>query len=194
MKRNKYNLIEIALAIGILAIGAAAIVALFPLGFQETRNSIGENYSAEAADNMLAYIAREAYSDWNSLFDGDGDGEGTSSLIPSSKPFVAPDSTMDASTWGSAVEGDIYDPGTTNDGVYGLKVISSDDNSIADFTGEVLLWKSKVKNIRVSGEDINELDYDKAVALHLEISWPVEKPYAQRKENTYYFELFNYNQ
>jgi hypothetical protein len=183
MRRNKYNLIEIALSIAILAIGLTAIVSLFPVGFQEMRDSIGENYSTETADSMFAFIAREAYDEdtWNYLFVTGG------GAIPSSKPSTV----LTSSTGWTQLEGDIYNP-NAGDGVYGLKVTSDEGNNI-DFTGEVLLWKSEIKNIRVSGEDINELEYNYAVALHLEISWPVEKPYAQRKKNIYYFELFNYN-
>ena len=198
---KKFNLIEIALSLGILAIGLTAIVSLFPLGFQEIRDSIGENYSSEAADSMLAYIARESYKDWDPLFDGNGDGSGANCLIPSddSKPVIASSGTLDPSSWGTAVEGDIFSitdpnatPSTTN-GIFGLKVMSG-DGSISDFTGEVLLWKSNVENIRAAGQNIDFLEYNEAVALHLEISWPVEKPYNQRKKNMFYFELFNYNQ
>ena len=175
-KHNFFNLVEIALAIGILAIGVTAIMSLFPLGFQETRDSIGENYASEAADSMLAYIARAAYNDWSVL-----------DTIPTSKPSTSLTST----TGWTLLEGNIYNPGADT-GIYGLKVTTG--ASTVDFTGEVLLWKSKVQDIRAAGEDISELGWTDAVALHLEISWPVELPYAKRKKNTYYFELFNYGQ
>ena len=184
MKSKSFNLIEIALAIGILVIGLTAIISLFPLGFQGVRDSIGENYSSETADSMLAYIARTAYNDW-----GTDDTPGViynSSEIPTVKPVSALTNT----TGWAQLEGDIYNP-SADAGVYGLKIIAGD---ITDFTGEALLWKSNVKGIRAAGEDIADLNYDEAAALHLEVSWPVEKPYAQRAKNTYYFELFNFNQ
>ena len=178
MRYKKYNLIEIALSIAILALGLTAIVSLFPLGFQEIGDSIGETYSSLVADSMMAYVSREAYSDWNAL-----------DTIPTSKSSTVLDNT---SGW-SKLEGDIYDPGEGN-GIYGLMLTSGSNSSITDFTGEALLWKSKIKNLRAAGVSIAELPYSDATALHLEISWPVEKPYGQRKKNTYYFELFNYNQ
>jgi hypothetical protein len=184
MKQKKFNLIEIALAIGILAIGVTAIMSLFSLGFQEIRDSVGENYSSEAADSMLAYIARVAYHDWDDIV-------GTNAS-PGSIPRSKPTSKFINSSWSDNIEGDIWDdedPDT--DGIFGIKVVTG---SSTDFSGEMLIWESKVKDIRAAGDDIAELDYDSAVVLHLEISWPVEKPYAQREQNTYYFELFNYNQ
>jgi hypothetical protein len=177
MRYKKYNLIEIALSIAILALGLTAIVSLFPLGFQEIGDSIGETYSSMAADSMIAYVAREAYSDWTIL---------------DNVPTAEPSTVLTSTTGWTKLEGDIYDP-DEGPGIYGLMLTSGDDNSITDFTGEALLWKSKVQNIRAAGETIAELPYDDAAALHLEISWPVEKPYDQRKKNTYYFELFNYN-
>jgi hypothetical protein len=191
MKCKRYNLIEIALSIAILALGLTAIVSLFPLGFQEIGDSIGETYSSMAADSMIAYVAREAYRDWDIIEDNDN--------VPTSKPNITDTGILDPGAWEDAAEGDIYvitdenaTPSTTN-GIYGLMLTSGDDNSITDFTGEALLWKSKIQDVRAAGETI-DLEYNEAAALHLEISWPVEKPYAQRKKNTFYFELFNYNQ
>jgi hypothetical protein len=164
------------------------------------RDSIGESYSSEVADSMFAYIAREAYDEdtWNSLFVTDG------GSIPVSKPTVPDDSTMNPGDWGEAVdansqweEGNIFKPTGSADGIYGLKLMSGDNNSIADFTGEVLLWKSQMENVWAEADEgfIHQaLTLDSAVTLNLEISWPVEKPYDKRRKNTYYFELFNYNQ
>ena len=171
-----FNLVEVALAIGILAVGITGIMSLFPLGFQDTRDAIGENYVSETADSMLAYIARSAYNDWTIL-----------DSIPTLKPSS---SLMSTAGW-EQQEGDIYNP-HSNPGIYGLQVTSG-GGAIVDFTGEALLWKSKVQNITAAGLDISELDWSDATVLHLEISWPVEKAYAAREKNTYYFELFNYN-
>jgi hypothetical protein len=181
MKRKNYNLVEIALAIGILAIGMTTVVSLFPLGFQTTKAAIAENYSSQTGDSMLAYIARESYSDWTIVDD-----------IPEAKPTS---SLTNIANWTHA-EGSIYIPSPgTADGIYGLKVTSGDNNTITDFTGEALLWKSPIQNIMVDGNRLDlDNDYDESAALHLEISWPIEKPYAQREKRTFYFELFNFNQ
>ena len=177
-----FNLVEIAVAIGILAVGVTGIMSLFPLGLQETRDSIGENYTSETAESFLAYIASEAYSNWDDVLNS----------IPTAKPSS---SLTNTTGWGEPLTGEggnIYYP-DVGDGIYGIKVTSG-EGSISDFSEEALLWKSKVKNLAVAGEEISEFDLSKAVTLHLEISWPVEKPYAKRLKSTYYFELFNYDQ
>lgn len=183
MKRKKkifFNLIEVALAIGILAIGLTTILSLFPLGFDRARESVGENYCAEAADTMFAYIANQAYKNWSVI-----------NSIPTTKPSSV---STNPSTWTQpeGYYGDIYQIPSALAGVYGIKV--STLGGAVDFTGEALLWKTKVKNLKVAGYEIGEIDYSKAAGINLEISWPAEKQYAQRKKNTYYFELFNFNQ
>jgi uncharacterized protein (TIGR02598 family) len=174
---KKFSLIEIALAIAILAVGITSILSLFPLGMQETRDSIGQNYSSETAQSLFAFITKETYNNW-SIMD----------YIPTTKPS----SKFTDSNWSYYFETDIWDENahtlsSDEDGIYGLKVSTGDTN---DFTGEALIWKSQLENIPEPGDLAN---YDEAAALYMEISWPVEKPYAKREKNYYYMELYNYN-
>ena len=53
VKKQAFNLIEILIALGILAIGMVAVLGLFPLGFATTRDAMAESSSADAADQML---------------------------------------------------------------------------------------------------------------------------------------------
>jgi hypothetical protein len=184
--KHYFNLVEVALAIGILAIGVTAIMSLFPIGFERSREAIGENYCAEAADSLFSYIARETTSssgNWTSFF--------TNELIPTSKASFADDKTDSAGDWISA-EGDVYtllDYPDGQSGVYGIKVQTGD---VTDFTGQALLWQSNLPTLLVSDEEVN-IPNTSAVGVNLEISWPVEKPYSKRKKNYYYFELYNSN-
>ena len=89
-------------------------------------------------------------------------------------------------------EGDIYtllDYPSGQSGVYGIKVQTGD---VIDFTGNALLWQSAIPTLQISDTALN-LSNTSAVGVNLEISWPVEKPYAKRKKTFYYFELFNTN-
>jgi Tfp pilus assembly protein PilV len=53
LHRHRFNLIEILIALGILAIGMVAVLGLFPVGFATTRDAMAESSSADAADQML---------------------------------------------------------------------------------------------------------------------------------------------
>ena len=193
MRKKYFNLVEVALSIGILAIGVTSILALFPVGFDRSRQAIGENYCAEAADSLFSYIARkgsENSDNWDLLFGASGE---SAALIPAVKPSSITDSV---SGWNQTAGGeDMNDIYYVNDddppvpGVYGIKVQT--DNTI-DFSGEAIIWQEDLPEMLVSNESVS-VDTDIAVRVNLEISWPVEKPYEKRKKTFYCFELFNSN-
>ena len=193
-----FNMIEVTLAIGILAMGATAVLALFPLGIDRNKSSIGENYCAEAASSLLAYVSSMAIATdgWNDLFGAGGDipGESSKATIPAS-------SRLDNGfSFSNVVSGDVFtvsDNGMNeNNGLYGIKVetFNYDETSLVgtDFTGEALLWYETVGSIGIAGNDV-DIDSDIAVKVNLEISWPVTTQYRFRKKNNYTLDLFNYN-
>ncbi|MCF7791658.1 MAG: hypothetical protein K9M56_06635 [Victivallales bacterium] len=196
LNRKKYfSLVEIAIAIGILAIGVTAIMSLFPVGLSRSRGAIGKNYCADAADSLFAYISRAANA-------STGDWAGIVSLLPREKVDIPDTGRLGSDfSFGDTAnsEGDIYydaddintsgETVTAGDGVYGIKVLT---DHVVDFTGEALLWQTDIPPAQVTGEEVS-LSSDEAVGINLEISWPVEKPYSERKKNYYYFELRNSN-
>ena len=70
LKREFFTLVEVTMAIGVIAVGMMGIMALFPIGFQATKSAIGDNYSSELADQFMNIVAMQckAYADTN----GDG--------------------------------------------------------------------------------------------------------------------------
>jgi hypothetical protein len=183
-KIKNFNLIEVTLAIGILAIGATAVLALFPLGIDRNKSSIGENYCADAAGDIVSYIEGVAINDWNNI-----------SVIPTVKKDIKSSSRYENDfTFGALLGGAIYkvtdadsesSPMSTdgNDGIYGIK-FSSDPtasaSSVVDFMGEIQLWRTDANSEITTG-------------LYLEISWPVTMRYDLRNKNYYYIEIFNYD-
>lgn len=51
-----FNMIEVLLALTVIAIGMSSILGLFPVGLNASRNAIAENMSADVADQMVTYI------------------------------------------------------------------------------------------------------------------------------------------
>ena len=189
-RKNYFNLVEVALAIGILAIGVTAVLALFPVGFDKSKQAVGENYCTEASDSLFSYVSRRANEDignWQTFFGATG---GDAPLIPATKPSTEVNSTSGwTQTGGGGDMNDIYFIDPPVDGVYGIQVSTG---NVVDFTGQGLLWQEELPKLEVSGTSIS-IDTGIAVGINLEISWPIEKPYAQRKKNYYYFELYNTN-
>lgn len=52
----RFNMIEVALALVILAIGLSSVMVLFPVGLKASRNSIADNNLADVAERVGAYI------------------------------------------------------------------------------------------------------------------------------------------
>ena len=53
---SKFNLVEIVLAIGVVALGMAAVLALLPPALNANRASQGDANTTEIASNMVTYI------------------------------------------------------------------------------------------------------------------------------------------
>lgn len=53
---SKFNLVEIVLAIGVVALGMAAVLALLPPALRANQDSQGDTDAAEIAANMVTYI------------------------------------------------------------------------------------------------------------------------------------------
>ena len=53
---RRYNLVEVILALGVVAIGVVSIMALFPIGANASRDASMETYSANVSDEMLQFV------------------------------------------------------------------------------------------------------------------------------------------
>ena len=52
----RFNMIEVALALVILAIGLSSVLVLFPVGLKASRSSVADNNLADIAEQMGSYI------------------------------------------------------------------------------------------------------------------------------------------
>jgi len=52
----RFNMVEVALALVILAIGLSSVLVLFPVGLKASRNSIADNSVGDIAERMAAYL------------------------------------------------------------------------------------------------------------------------------------------
>ena len=80
MKRLKFNMVEIALAIAVISIGLSAVLVLFPVGINAARAAMDENSYYDAAE-LIANFVRSELS------------KSSTSLIDSGEPVVPPTPT-----------------------------------------------------------------------------------------------------
>ncbi len=190
-------MIEVTLAIAIVALGMAGILALFPVGFQSARDSVGDNYVNDASQLFLSYIKLRAKEDtstppavqtqaqintqWDDVI----------GVIPDTKPD-APTPSIDTtnpslSGWTQAEVPNLYYCGT--DGLF--RIYSG--SGLNDFKAGVRVWTTRIVSpiLNQAGDWIYNSPYDtEACGLNIEFSWPVEKPYAQRTKRFFYYEIF----
>lgn len=184
LKIRHFNLVEIVGALVIIAFGVTAAMAILQPSIRASRDSVGDNYSADVANQFMSYIEVKARQNWSSVVGTDS----AFSAAPPSAPATIADSNVDApSSWGGAVgSGNIYTTGgslSTTSGIYGVK-------SGGDFSGHVKVWKKQISDFCFNGSTTS-IPKSKAVRFHIEVSYPADKPYSSREKKYYSLEVFN---
>ena len=206
MKRHPFSMVEILLALGVVAIGICSVMVLFPVGASATRDAAMETYAANAADQILHMVkyelTRDGGSSWNTYIC-----DNTSTAVGIALPLNSVDSLEDDiddinNKWtdtnpligGNTLKSGIYSytegdwhyyqilvhRGSPNDSF--SKVL---EDNVIDFRGLATLWATKVN---VQGVN---LPLNFATRLHLKIEWPVELPASARQSAYYTLEVFN---
>jgi len=66
--KKRFNLIEITLAMAVLALGMTGVMALFPVGFKANNESVGTNNAVLVANKVYGIIKASKSQDWNKWF------------------------------------------------------------------------------------------------------------------------------
>jgi type II secretory pathway pseudopilin PulG len=182
MKKQHFSLVELMLALGVVAIGVCSIMVLFPIGANASRDASMETFAAQAADQMLNFRKYKLYNTWDL------------GNIPSG----APSSIGNTGGLDFCTNTDNWEPGTIpqlysyksspSSGLYQL--ISYKDGAespLTDCDYRVIL-KLYYDTIKVGS---NTYSTDFAVRLNVEASWPAELPDAQRQKALYTMDVFS---
>ncbi len=209
---RQYNLVEVILALGVVAIGVVSIMALFPIGASATRDAAMETYSSNAADEMFHMLQFMALNDGTTLDDSWNKWIKADTKLGTSKPNYTDDNT-DKDKWErlgdstKGIDGNIFQAKPAKKGVF-LLISHHDssadkdaaladagdtesDNTITyekvDFRAVVLVWK---ENVREDPTDATkDIGFDEAAKLVIEVSWPEEMPYAARQKRYFSYEI-----
>ena len=209
---KQFTLVEVTMSIAVIAIGMMGIMALFPIGFQASRNAIGDNYSSDLADQFLNVVAMQCKQykigvkdGWGEWITGDANTGWTNYNSSINNIDTKPsDTALDSANVikGNMVFGDIDNNGYDDAGLYfdndtpGAFYVEAKSGNITDFEGVIALWTEPIEydvgqfithDGTVSGE------HTIATRLCLEISWPKSIPYSRREKRNYVLEVFNPN-
>jgi hypothetical protein len=200
-----FNMIEVVLAMAIIAFGMTSILGLFPVGLNALRASMADNSCSDAIDQMGGYLKNQAeysattfsnmISAGTALPSAKTSTAGGKSADTLSAEFIAAYLNNDTSTYAPVfADWNIYMVPAGANFPYIYFIVQGPINSKAyDFAAMALVWKSPVVyNMKNSSGAITQMTdsaYAEFAGLNFEVSWPLQKPYAEREKRYYYIEV-----
>lgn len=191
-----FNMVEIVLALGVVAIGVVSIMALFPVAANASRDAMAETYACNAADHVLHYLEHQiriktaTVDGWDNYIVN----AVTATHIPAAEPSAAdktdftPAYAANTTLYPKPSTAGVYKVIRFVDGSAGTDDLYEPANDIMDFEAVLAVWQEAVTIPGGSGPVA--LDATFAVALHAEISWPAKLPYERRQKSLYHSEIF----
>ena len=177
-------MVEISLAMAVLALGVISIMALFPIGLNANRDAMAENYAADSADMLLHYYSSMLKTSWTDA----------QAQLPPAK------ATTEGAWTGTPVS---LSPSTvlTPDSVANSGVCKVEQRTgaapgtVVDFAGVYRVWRSDVtysyyNAVLGAWTPTATISQDTGLALNLEVSWPAQAAYTARQKVRYYLEVF----
>lgn len=206
-KRSAFNLIEITLAIAVVAIGVAAVMALFVPALNASKDSLTDTYTADVVNTFVTYVRGELTRDWTNISNFNdkekvatddmlkldnanywqlGNSLITGTGIYDCKDTKSPDPKPDDSVY-QTIKGECAKS------VFRIKVDP-------DFTAHMRIWYEELNDSDKNPNQFNKngtpesLTNDKGIVrFYFELSWPATIPYAARKKSLYVTEFYNRN-
>jgi type II secretory pathway pseudopilin PulG len=199
LKINYFNMIEVALAMAIIAFGMTSILGLFPVGLNAARASIAENSGSDAAEQLAAYLkSASEYStvSFNNSFVTAGGTILDHGGLPAdavldtySNDFLDAVKTQNFTNFPRIGEWQLYRTGANSSVFFVLQ--GPEGETSYDFAAMIKIWKTPVTcrfmndNVAVTNTDDG---YNYSGGINLEISWPIEKKYIEREKKYFYIE------
>ena len=208
--KHGFNLIEITLAIAIIAFGMSSILVLFPQGLQTTTDAVADSVVPDTADYVMSYMQAMIDIGWrdkdgnpsdenpvlkNALLDGEPSEKIKTAADPGSNidfenlDNISSDNEKTINLFKAKGQRGIYlyeqsyYPTASKD--------FNEEEKMVDFSAIVLVWKEPKTWLYHAGDAPVKFDDDKAATLCVEISYPASKPYSAREKQFYRLELYN---
>ncbi|MBN2451304.1 MAG: hypothetical protein JXR77_13005 [Lentisphaeria bacterium] len=183
-RRRWFNLIEVVLALGVIAFGLVSILALLPASIKSGRDSVGETHSSQGAENLIGLLANRM---------GDAESDAAWAEVALVLPTGKPGATEPAEGWVRWFEQDgiTYWRAGDQQQFYRLDMRRAGSDT-AEFTAVCRAWRQSVTLSEYDDGTWSSrtLPSSEAVALHVEIGWPAEIPYARRQKALYALNVF----
>ncbi len=190
-RQNRFNLVEVVLAMGAIAVGMVSMMALFPVGTKASRDAMVANHSADMADQTLRTLAGRSRDGWEIWITGgripDGQANMPSGVVPplndASLEDVSGDGTMLRNTaeTGQFVLLHYADANGNN---------RHDQGELLDFSAVMRVWRTPIRLTKADGSE-EWIPYEVAAQLNCLVEWPAHLPPGRRQRSFYSLDVFN---
>ena len=218
MKKHFFNMVEIALAMVVISLGITGILGLFSVGVNAKKAAINENNVADAAEYVLgvykAFVCNKYESGESITLDSLGlkgalsnDDSATALNITDWDANKNSYFTLSGNTSAKKESGLYYKSSTTAiPQVFCYMAVRESETGnelVADTQLQGYVWAAKVPVTFAESTGVTsqggsgttsknvELDYKYGVRVYLELSWPVDKPYAERNKKVFVMDVMN---
>ncbi len=187
MKKQCFNLIEIALAIAIIAVGMSSVLVLFPAGLNAVNSATADNSAPDAVQYLAGYVESRIRHEWNSSgAPGTTRTSNTLDNLPTTKPGAA-------ENWNTSPITDTPIYTSATNGLFKYEQTHTvDGQSVTDFAAAARVWKTNDNHISVPGQNSPVQMNTGAATIFIEVSYPIEKPYEERDTQIYRLDLYDY--
>lgn len=167
-----FNLVEIILAMGVIAIGMSAVMALLPPALNANRNAMGDAVASEVASKMITYIDYVAKNVAMNQSDDDWKGamETRFPKYPSTRPGLSAAGETPSGTKLPAPFDDFYETTPVNGGKFTYsQTIAGEELSAAN----ILVWCEAIPNVLKYGSGGRERP---GYRFYIKVCWPATAP------------------
>jgi type II secretory pathway pseudopilin PulG len=174
LRARRFTLIEVTLALIVIAIGLMSIMALFPVGANANRDAIAENYAADAAEQMLSFLAAQIRDDW-SFWSNIDDELGDISGVPA-----------DISGWTAQSGTNLYHTTVGGSRVYRMQQTTTvNSTSVVDFDAIIRVWQTAMDTWSFDTDTSSWVQTSTDSQINIELSWPSGLRYDRRRKAYY---------
>jgi len=198
--KRGFNLIEITLAVAIIAVGMSSILVLFPVGLNASSAAAADNMVQDVAEYILGYLECRTQAAWR-----DAAGNATANAFVGSLPDSLSDADDSSVTWTTIANTKLESGNLGGSTVFRYVqsynvVIDGDSTTVTDFSAVIRVWKEKIPLLLRKTDNTTATQTTDSPAsagtygmtLCAEISFPVEKPYADREKYLFRREIYNH--
>lgn len=199
LSKHYFNMVEIVLALSVVAIAIVSLMGMLPVALRASKNSVADNSVASVVDLMKNKIDRSFNGGFTNMLNS----------IPTAKPSTSDEFEYDSSIkdCNETILKEYAFQVAGKDGKYQVEFFSGifDDAEgkkkfqTTDFQADVRVWRENIRGIYVPYDVtknikpdliITELPSEHGCTVWLEVSWPSGVKYENQEHRLYKFDYF----